>query len=74
MTSPGSGSSDVIRGDMNFCDKKHFINKGMATHLGDTAECSSHKSLKASTVIFYLLLNTKSILNTHKLSNLSCIM
>ena len=41
MTSPGSGRSDIIRGDMNFCDKKHFINKGMATHLGETAECSS---------------------------------
>jgi len=44
MTSPGSGSSDVIRGDMNFCDKKNFIvvhNKGMATHVGETAECSS---------------------------------
>lgn len=44
MTSPGSGSSGIIRGDMNFCDKKHFIvvfNKGMATHVGETDECSS---------------------------------
>jgi hypothetical protein len=44
MTSPGSRSSDVIRGDMKFCDKKHFIvvlNKGMATHVSETAECSS---------------------------------
>ena len=61
---------------MNFCDKQHFImvlNKGVGTYLGETPECSSQKSLKASIVIFYLLLNNKSILNTHTLANLSCI-
>lgn len=54
ISNPGFGSFGVIRREMNFYDKQH-ISVGMVTHLGEIAECSFRKSLRASS---YLLLVT----------------
>ena len=66
ITNPGLGSYDLIKSvEIRISVINNFLSvvlhKGMATHLGETVECSSQKSLKARIVIFCLLLNNNNI-------------